>query len=216
MKKQDFYRRHLPHLQLPNQTYFVTWLLNGALPRYTIRRIVKQNLGERNQLDKVFLESTELNRLIQSNYFNEFDQKLNHVVKGSHYLRKSVIAEIVSNSLHYWDNKRIDLICYCIMSNHVHVLFSLYETNEDGEKNYMIDIVESIKKFSARECNKILGKKGPFWQHESYDRLIRDREELYRTIIYILENPVQAGYCKSRSEYKWSYIKPEYQDLAID
>jgi len=167
-------------------------------------------------VSKVFNESPELSQRLQSDYFNDFDSELDSIITGSHYLRKNNIAKIVAKSLHYWDNKKIDLICYCIMSNHVHAIFSVLEFDDNGEKMFLVDIKESIKKFSARECNKELGRTGQFWQHESYDRLIRDREELYRTIIYVLDNPVKAGYCKSRSLYKWSYIKPQYQNILKD
>jgi len=34
--------------------------------------------------------------------------------------------------------------------------------------------------------------KGHFWYHESYDRIIRDRDNLYRTICYVLDNPIKA------------------------
>lgn len=216
MKKQEFYRRHLPHLQVLDQTFFVTWLLKDALPKSSIKKIVKLNHFKEDNVAKVFTKSPELNRQMQSDYFNEFDSELESITTGSHDLRKTDIAEIVAKSLHYWDNKKIDLICFCIMSNHVHAVFSVLEFDERGEKVFLVDIMESIKKYSARECNKKLGRKGQFWQNESYDRLIRDREELYRTIFYVLDNPVKAGYCKSRSSYTWSYIKPEYQDILRD
>lgn len=216
MKKQEFYRRHLPHLHIPDQTFFITWLLKGALPKSLVKKIVKLNQLKDEEVAKVFTESPELNQQMQSDYFNEFDFELDSIITGSHYLRKTDIAKIVAKSLHYWDNKKIDLICYCIMSNHVHAVFSVLEFDEHREKVFWVDIMESIKKYSARECNKEIGRKGQFWHHESYDRLIRDREELYRTIIYILDNPVKAGHCKSRSSYTWSYIKPEYQHILND
>jgi hypothetical protein len=37
-----------------------------------------------------------------------------------------------------------------------------------------------------------LGRVGPFWQDESYDRVIRNNEEYIRTVNYVLENPVKA------------------------
>ncbi len=74
--------------------------------------------------------------------------------------------------------------------------------------------MESIKKFSARTCNKLLNRTGkPFWQHESYDRLVRDRDELYRIIAYVLDNPIKAGLCENHKDWKWSYIKPAYNEF---
>jgi REP element-mobilizing transposase RayT len=39
-------------------------------------------------------------------------------------------------------------------------------------------IMKSIKGISAREANKILKRKGSFWQSESYDHIVRDEDEL--------------------------------------
>jgi len=53
--------------------------------------------------------------------------------------------------------------------------------------------MHSINRYTAEECNKLLGKRGAFWQHESYDHWVRDAEELERIILYIEGNPVKAG-----------------------
>jgi putative transposase len=69
------------------------------------------------------------------------------------------------------------------------------------------DILKSIKGRSAYECNKLLDRRGPFWQHESYDHVLRDDAELERTVWSILGNPVKAGLCKHWRDWKWSYVK---------
>ncbi len=55
------------------------------------------------------------------------------------------------------------------------------------------------------KANKILNRKGAFWQHESYDHVVRDGNELERIINYVLHNPVRAGLVSSRDQWKWSY-----------
>ena len=168
MKKKEFYRRNLPHLQTPGQTFFVTWLLADGYYR---------------------------------------------LKSGKHFMKKPEVARVVADSIHFWDNKQIDLYCYCIMSNHVHAVFTVFEKNELGSPLYLQDIMKSIKNYSAKECNALLGLKGQFWHHESYDHLVRDREELHRIISYVLDNPVKAGLCKERKDWKWSYINPEYNEF---
>jgi hypothetical protein len=65
--------------------------------------------------------------------------------------------------------------------------------------------MQSIKGASAREANKILGISGkPFWQHESYDHLVRTAEEFSRIQRYIENNPVKAGLAASPEDYRWS------------
>ena len=73
--------------------------------------------------------------------------------------------------------------------------------------------MKSIKQYSARECNKLLKRKGTFWQVESYDRLIRDADELYKAVEYTLDNPVKAGLCQNRADWKWSYINVDYNEF---
>ena len=52
------------------------------------------------------------------------------------------------------------------MPNHIHLVFELV-----NKTKLVGDILGSIKKYSAREANKILKRKGKFWQAESFDRL---------------------------------------------
>jgi REP element-mobilizing transposase RayT len=68
--------------------------------------------------------------------------------------------------------------------------------------------MQSLKRHTARQANMILGRKGAFWQDESYDRVIRDHEEYIRTANYVLENPVKADLVAQRDEWPWTYCKP--------
>jgi hypothetical protein len=63
--------------------------------------------------------------------------------------------------------------------------------------------------FTAREGNRILGLTGPpFWQDESYDRLVRDSREFARIARYIEMNPVQAGLAAQPEQFLWSSARP--------
>ncbi len=75
------------------------------------------------------------------------------------------------------------------------------------------DIMESLKGYTAFECNKILKRKGPFWQHESYDHVIRNREELVKIVHYILNNPVKARLCENPEDWKWNYYNSDLINL---
>jgi hypothetical protein len=69
--------------------------------------------------------------------------------------------------------------------------------------------MHSLKRFTAREANRILGRTGqPFWQDESYDRLIRNEKEFERTLRYIETNPVKAGLAATPEEFPWSSARP--------
>lgn len=53
-----------------------------------------------------------------------------------------------------------------------------------------------------------------FWEEETYNRLVRDGDELRRVVRYILNNPVKAGLCEDWKEWKWTYIKSEYDEFS--
>jgi REP element-mobilizing transposase RayT len=117
---------------------------------------------------------------------------------GSCFLRDDRLAEIVQNALMHFDGERYALHGWCVMPNHVHVLF----TPEEGFK--MSGIVHSWKSFTANQCNRLLGRTGSFWQKEPFDRWIRNERHYQNALGYIEDNPVKAGLCKTRQDWLWS------------
>lgn len=65
--------------------------------------------------------------------------------------------------------------------------------------------VQRLKGATAQEANLILNRTGnPFWQHESYDRVVRNTTEFRKIENYILQNPVNAGLATNAEFYRWS------------
>jgi len=118
------------------------------------------------------------------------------------------IAEIVAEAIHYRNGKVYDLHAFTIMPNHVHLV--AFVRQRDSLTNSLSDIMENLKWYTALKSNALLDRRGEFWQHESYDHVVRSGEELERTIWYVLENPVKAGLVTSWEQWPWSYCKPEY------
>jgi putative transposase len=67
--------------------------------------------------------------------------------------------------------------------------------------------MQSLKRHTARQANILLGRKGAFWQDESYDRVIRDHDEYIRIVHYVLENPVKARLVSKWDDWKGTYCK---------
>lgn len=85
------------------------------------------------------------------------------------------------------------------MPNHVHVV--LWPMPNDT----LSKVLQSWKRFTAREANKLLGRVGrTFWQPESYDHWIRDDAEHARCCRYTVHNPVKAGLCAAPEDWPWS------------
>ena len=192
-----FTRRNLPHLHFKFGIYFVTFRLYGSLPKEIIETLILKSINSKDIKDQ--------------RMFQKYDKILDSGKYGSKYLMNEKIADIVKNCLHYPDNNDYKLICYCIMSNHVHVVFELLENNKGLSK-----IMQSIKRISARKLNEVLNKTGTFWKDESFDRLIRDEKEFYKVLRYVLMNPVKAGLVEYWKDWKNSYCHPDFEWVCIE
>jgi len=108
------------------------------------------------------------------------------------------VAEMVQNSLLFFDRVRYRLSAWLVMPNYVHMLLTPCE-NQDVSA-----ILHSLKSYTANEANKLSGRTGQFWQPESFDRWIRDADHFARVIAYIENNPVKAGLCKRPEDWPFS------------
>lgn len=213
---KEFYRRHLPHWQPQNALFFVTYRLKNSLPYEVI-----ESLREGRESKKIALhnlpepERESQNALDEKRYFEDWDEYLDKANFGPHWLSQPEIADIVKEALHYRDRRVFELHAYCIMSNHVHVIFEpLGKSDWQSDllrSEYHSDlhkIMQSLKRHTARQANLVLGREGTFWQDESYDRVIRDNDEYIRILNYILENPVRVGLVGHWDDWPWNFCRP--------
>ena len=108
---------------------------------------------------------------------------------------------MVAEAIRYRDARRYRLHSYVVMPNHVHMLIT--------PQIEVSKLMQSLKRFTARRANRMLSLTGqPFWQDESYDRLVRDQKEFERIASYIERNPVTAGLATAPEEFPWSSAWP--------
>jgi REP element-mobilizing transposase RayT len=108
----------------------------------------------------------------------------------------------------YDRGRRIHLHAAVIMPDHVHILLMALR-DEEGWTFALPEILKAIKGTSARSINKLLGRKGPVWQDESFDHVLRGSESLRETIDYIRQNPVRKGLVQRPEDYPWLWVEPE-------
>ena len=205
---QLFYRRHLPHIQPPGATLFITFRLAGSIPTEVLQRL----LEERERVDQL-LESIpdpqERRRRAyeeQRRLFGKWDRALDTAQSGPFWLRDERIANKVADSLHHLNGQKYDLDAFCIMPNHVHLVCKPL-AKDDGSYHPMSAIMHSLKSYTANLVNQLLDRKGGFWQHESYDHVVCDEAEWRRIVNYVLNNPLKAGLVSRREDWKWTYCK---------
>lgn len=179
---------YLPHWTLSSKgIYAVTFRLVDSLPAPVLARLIR----EREQLQR--RESTGIQELSK-----EEEERLRHLHSqkietyldsgvGSCWLKNDGVASVVAAALTHFDGVRYRLHAWCVMPNHVHVVVEPLSGHE------LAEILHGWKSFSAKAANRLLKRRGGFWQPEYYDHLIRDEQDYAHAIRYILENPTKAG-----------------------
>jgi type I restriction enzyme R subunit len=189
-----FRRRDLPHWDLPGAIYFVTSCLEGSIPAQGrldlkgYRSRLKQRPRRMGITDKAWnVHQWKLT-------FARCEHWLDHRPAVRH-LMDARLATVVVDAMRHFDGERYDLLAYGIMPSHFHWVFRPLEAwtaTLDKGRAPREAIMHSLKRYTARECNILLGRQGRFWQEESYDHCVCDFDELERIIAYIEGNPVRA------------------------
>ena len=213
MEYREFYIPKLPHIQPLGGTSFVTTRLAGSLPQAQKVRLVDEYELRKRQVKAAFeIPHAKLDKL-ERLFFAKYEAITDKAEYGPVWLAQNPVADIVAQAFQFWDVKKYDLIAYTIMSNHIHVVFTLNETDAQQPDIVLDRVMQSLKGYTAVACNKRLKRSGAFWEHGSFDRMPRDRNELHRIVQYVLQNPVKAGLCSRWQDWQWTYIKPEYNDF---
>ena len=205
---REYYRRNLPHIQPRGATFLVNFRLAGSLPTDVVERLQAEadKFEERlksikDQKERLLLRDKEQRKL-----FGKWDDALHRSLTGPFWLKEERVAQVVVDSILFHDGNWFDVLAYCIMPNHVHLVLTPYESSSTADFSFT-RILHNIKRNSANHANKVLSRTGTFWQHESHDHYVRDEKELERIIKYVLYNPVKANLVKEQTDWKWSYCK---------
>jgi REP element-mobilizing transposase RayT len=202
------YRRNLPHYQPQGATLFITIRLDGTLPRHIIEKLRSerdQNLDQIKRKAKGFEIQDHL-RDEAKRHFGRFDKLLDRAEYGPTWMANTSVARIIYDELTENDGILYTLDAFTIMPNHCHIIFQPID-DQQGTPISLSSIMMSIKGRTARQCNQILQRNGRFWQHESYDHVIRNQAEWQRIIEYVLNNPVKAGLVERWENWLWSYLR---------
>lgn len=111
---------------------------------------------------------------------------------------------IVYNHILSGHGSYYDLLTFVVMKDHIHAVFNLLNDLE------LSRVMKGIKGVSSHLINQSRGTTGNNWIDESFDRIIRDEEELNNAIEYIFRNPVKAGLVEDRSKYRFYYINENW------
>ena len=189
-------RGYLPHFDGHDTTQMLTFRLADALPEAVLESW-RRELHNDGRVHGA--PDAQLRRRIEA-YID--------AGHGECWLRRPPIATVVESALLHFDGVRHALHAWAIMPNHVHAVL----TPHDGVR--VDGIMHSWKSYTAQVANRILGREGPFWQREYYDRFIRDAKHYTDAVYYVEQNPVNAGLCPEAADWPFGSARRRTDDDA--
>ncbi|MEK7675467.1 MAG: transposase [Verrucomicrobiota bacterium] len=172
-------RGYLPHYDVPGITQFVTFRLADAMPA-----------SRRSEWEALCKIESERERRIQLEDYLDRGA-------GECWLARPKLADLTESALRHFDGERYGLQAWVVMPNHVHVLVDVWQTP-------LAAMVQSWKRFIAREANKLLKREGSFWEREYWDTWIRDEAHRQKAVRYVESNPVKAHLAAESTAWPWS------------
>lgn len=92
----------------------------------------------------------------------------------------------------------LTLYNYCLMTNHVHLLFKV------GKDDTLSKAMHWISSRFSHRFNKIEGRHGHLWEGRFRSTLIEEDSYFFRCMTYMDLNPVRAQLAVTPLEYRWS------------
>jgi REP element-mobilizing transposase RayT len=172
-------RGYLPHRDEPGLTQFVTFRLADSFPE-----ALRSEWAHLWKIEDDRERRTQLEAYLDKG-------------RGSAYLRRPNLARLVEDAVRFFHGQRYDLRAWVVMPNHVHAVFKVDSTP-------MSEIVGGWKKYTAKEANKVLGRRGAFWEADYWDTYMRSTAHELRTIRYTENNPAKAGLVLDPKQWSWS------------
>jgi REP element-mobilizing transposase RayT len=166
----------LPHWDQRAAMQFVTLRLGDALPVTLLD-------AWRTERDLWLLENPKpWIADTQAEYHRQFSQKIERWLDqgmGSCVFSDGNARDVLKNCLMRFDGERVLQHAWVIMPNHLHILFSPLVPMEK--------LIQAWKSHSARTLGR-----GPIWQRDYRDTLIRDWDHCQNVVRYIRRNPLKA------------------------
>jgi len=172
-------RGYLPHFDAPGVTQILTFMLTDSFP-----------VSRRAEWEPILRDPDG------SAKRRKLEAWLDRGC-GACWLRRSDVAEVVEQVLLAADGQGFRMQAWVVMPNHVHLVVDVWVVP-------LVKLVNGWKGKSARLANEILGRRGPFWQEDYFDTVVRSGSHLAQAIRYTERNPSKAALVEDPRAWLWS------------
>ncbi len=91
----------------------------------------------------------------------------------------------------------VSILCFCLMSNHVHFIIR-------GKEENCVRFIREYKRQNSKYLKSRYQRKRPLAGSDIGIKIIRPGDHLKTAIAYVMRNPIRAGLGLMPSEYLWS------------
>jgi REP-associated tyrosine transposase len=91
----------------------------------------------------------------------------------------------------------ISLYNYCLMTNHLHLLFKV------GHADTLSKVMHWISSTFSKRFNRMAGRRGHLWEGRFRSTIIEESSFFFRCMAYIDLNPVRARMVATPLDYRW-------------
>ncbi len=190
---------NLPHWTQQGKITFITFRLADSIPQNIANEFIFEERTWREE------HPNPINKELEK-WHRERHNRLERYLDAGHgacVLANPACRDIMVRALEFMDGGRCIIHSYVIMPNHIHLLIE-----PNGEWTIQ-KIIGSVKMFTAKEINSLLGRTGRLWRKDYFDRIVRNEKNYIRVLGYIKANPLKmAG---NRYTY---YIREDLKDLV--
>ena len=143
---------------------------------------------------------------LETSFFHIIVQGVN---KEYIFDNKQYIEDYIFLINKYKEKYEIEILAYCIMSNHAHLL--LFSEKIDEMSKFM----HQINSLYAQRYNKINGRVGHVFRDRYLSEAIYSEEYLINCIHYIHNNPVKANIVNNCGEYRYSTYNDYVNNVGV-
>ncbi len=144
------------------------------------------------------------------------------------FVREEYMQVVIESWKYCQEKKALEIYGWCIMPSHVHMIIG-------SKKDKLEDIVRDMKKHTSMELKEVIknnvhesrkewiiwmmeraGKKNgnnkdwQFWQQHNKPLEITGQQMFDEKLLYIHQNPVQAGFVTKEEDWKYSSAREFY------
>ena len=117
--------------------------------------------------------------------------------KNQAFTNPTVVNDLVQHLARTCDERRFELIAYCFMPDHLHLL-----VQGAAIDSHLPTFCTVLRQRLAHSYASRGGAR--LWQPGYFERILREEEQTDRCAEYILSNPIRANLAQSIEEYPFS------------